>query len=102
MQEIFTVYNIFLGILVGSILIFIYILRNLLLKVEKYEDRVTSLQNIQANIQKFIVDSQMHLKNLDERGVFESDDEVGYFFEQIKKVQNELNRFTDAQKEEQS
>jgi len=100
MQEIFTVNNVFLGILVGSILIFIYILRNLLLKVEKYEDRVTSLQNIQLNIQKLIVDSQMHLKNLDERGVFESDDEVGYFFEQIKKVQNELNRFTDAQKEE--
>ena len=100
MQEIFTTYNIILGILVGIILIFIYILRNLLLKVEKYEDKVVSLQNTQQNIQKLIVDSQMHLKNLDERGVFESDDEVGYFFEQIKEVQNELNRFTDAQKEE--
>ena len=100
MQEIFTTYNIILGILVGIVLIFIYILRNLLLKVEKYEDKVVSLQNTQQNIQNLIVDSQMHLKNLDERGVFESDDEVGYFFEQIKKVQNELNRFTDAQKEE--
>lgn len=102
MQDIFTVYNIISGILVGIIIIFLYILRNLLFKVEKYEDRVESLQNSLTNIQDAIEDSKKHLNQLDERGVFQSDDEVGYFFEQMKAVQNELDRFTNAQKEKQS
>ena len=102
MQDIFTVYNIISGILVGIIIIFLYILRNLLLKVEKYEDRVENLQDTLSNIQNTIEDSKKHLNQLDERGVFQSDDEVGYFFEQMKVVQNELNRFTNAQEEKQS
>ena len=93
MQDIFTVYNIISGILVGIIIIFLYILRNLLFKVEKYEDRVESLQNSLSNIQDAIEDSKKHLNQLDERGVFQSDDEVGYFFEQMKNVQNELDRY---------
>ena len=102
MQDIFTIYNIISGILVGIIIIFLYILRNLLIKVEKYEDRVESLQNSLTNIQDAIEDSKKHLNQLDERGVFQSDDEVGYFFEQMKAVQDELDRFTNAQKEKQS
>jgi len=87
---------------VGILVLFTYILRNLLIKVEKYEDEVENLQKTLEDIQSTIVDSQMHLKSLDERGVFESDDEVGYFFEQMKQVQNELDRFTNAQKKKQS
>jgi len=102
MDTIFTAYNIISGILVGILLLFIYILRNLLVKVEKYEDTVTNLQDSLSNIQKTIINSQKHLTTLDERGVFQSDDEVGYFFEQMKQVQTELDRFTDAKKEEQS
>jgi hypothetical protein len=102
MQEIFTTYNIILAVLVVSGVIFVYILRNLLLKVEKYEDQVINLQQTLVNIQDTILDSQKHLNQLDERGVFQSDDEVGYFFEQLKEVQNELDRFTNAQEEKQS
>ena len=102
MQDIFTTYNIILAILVVSGVIFVYILRNLLLKVEKYEDQVINLQQTLVNIQDTILDSQKHLNQLDERGVFQSDDEVGYFFEQLKEVQNELDRFTNAQEEKQS
>jgi hypothetical protein len=102
MQDIFTIYNIISGILVGIIIIFLYILRNLLLKVEKYEDRVEGLQETLNRIQNTIEDSKKHLNQLDERGVFQSDDEVGYFFEQMKAVQDELDRFTNAQKEKQS
>jgi len=102
MQDIFTIYNIISGILVGIIIIFLYILRNLLLKVEKYEDRVEGLQETLTRIQNTIEDSKKHLNQLDERGVFQSDDEVGYFFEQMKAVQDELDRFTNAQKEKQS
>jgi len=97
-----TTFYIILAGAVGILVLFTYILRNLLIKVEKYEDEVENLQKTLEDIQSTIVDSQMHLKSLDERGVFESDDEVGYFFEQMKQVQNELDRFTNAQKKKQS
>ena len=38
MQDIFTISNIFLVVLVAFIGILVYLLRNVLLKVEKYED----------------------------------------------------------------
>ena len=97
-----TTFYIILGVLVGTLIIFIYILRNLLVKVEKYEDTVIKSQDTITAIQNTIIDSQKHLKDIDERGVFQSDDEVGYFFEQLKEVQSELDRFTNAQKEKQS
>jgi hypothetical protein len=97
-----TTFYIILGVLVGILIILVYILRNLLVKVEKYEDSVDLLQNTITAIQSIIEDSQKHLNELDKRGVFQSDDEVGYFFEQLKEVQTELDRFTNAQKEKQS
>ena len=68
-------------------------LRNLLIKVEKYEDVVQDQVQYLQNISKTITESQKHLQNLDERGVFQSDDEVGFFFESMKTVQEELDRY---------
>ena len=82
-------------IIILCILLLIYIiaLRNLLVKVENYEDVVRDQVNYLNNISKTITESQKHLHNLDERGVFQSDDEVGLFFEQMKEVQDELNKY---------
>ena len=81
-------------------------LRNLLVKVEKYEDITVDQTKYLQNISDLIKDSQKHLQSLDERGVFQSDDEVGYFFEQMKLVQKELDRYmlpeNYGKKEEQS
>ena len=66
---------------------------NLLKKVEKYEDITVDQTEYLQSISDLIKDSQKHLKSLDERGVFQSDDEVGYFFEQMKNVQKELTRY---------
>ena len=68
-------------------------IRNLLLKNEKYEDVVRDQTQYLQNISNAIGEGQKHLQNLDEKGVFQSDDEVGYFFEQLKYVQDELNRY---------
>ena len=67
--------------------------RNLLIKVEKYEDVTQDQTAYLQNISNIVNDSQKHLRNLDEKGVFQADDEVGYFFEQMKNVQKELNRY---------
>jgi type II secretory pathway pseudopilin PulG len=95
-------------IIILSILIVILgiAIRNLLIKVEKYEDITVDQTNYLQNISNLITDSQKHLQSLDEKGVFQSDDEVGYFFEQMKLVQKELNRYmlpeNYGKKEEQS
>jgi hypothetical protein len=68
-------------------------IRNLLVKVEKYEDITVDQTKYLQDISNIIKDSQKHLHSLDERGVFKSDDEVGYFFEQMQNVQKELDRY---------
>ena len=93
MTELFTVYNIIVGVLVASLILLLYIIRNLLLRNEKYEDVVQDQTQYLQNISNAIGEGQKHLKSLDEKGVFQSDDEVGYFFEQMKYVQDELNRY---------
>ena len=83
-----------LSIILGILLIISVIaLRNLLIKVEKYEDVVQDQVGYLQNISKTITESQKHLQNLDERGVFQSDDEVGLFFESMKMIQEELDRY---------
>lgn len=67
--------------------------RNLMIKVEKYEDIVQDQVGYLQTISKTIIESQKHLQNLDERGVFQSDDELGHFFESMKEVQKELDRY---------
>lgn len=87
------IYFIIIGVLIVLSGILLYIIRNLLVKNEKYENVVQDQVQYLQNISNAINEGQMHLKNLDERGVFQSDDEVGYFFEQLKYVQDELNRY---------
>lgn len=87
------IYYIIIGVLVALSGTLLYIIRNLLIKNEKYEDVVQDQVQYLQNISNTIYEGQKHLQNLDERGVFQSDDEVGYFFEQMKYVQDELNRY---------
>ncbi len=70
-----------------------YIIYNLLRKVEKYEDITVDQTKYLQNISNIIADSQKHLYTLDEKGVFQSDDEVGEFFNQMKAVQAELDKY---------
>ncbi len=93
MSTIPTAFYIIVGILVGFSIILSYIIYNLLKKVEQYEDITVDQAEYLQNISNLIGDSQKHLQKLDENGVFQSDDEVGYFFEQMKLVQKELNRY---------
>tara|TARA_B110000879_G_scaffold178871_1_gene234427 strand:- start:280 stop:576 length:297 start_codon:yes stop_codon:yes gene_type:complete len=68
-------------------------IRNLMIKVERYEDITVDQAKYLQNISELIKDSQKHLKDLDEKGIFEGEDEVGYFFNQMMNVQKELDRY---------
>lgn len=68
-------------------------IRNLIVKVEKYEDVVKDQVSYLQNISKSVTQGEKHLRELDEKGIFASDDEVGYFFNKMKEIQQELNRY---------
>ena len=75
------------------ILVLLYTTWNLLRKTERQEDIVNQYNDYitQFNIQ--IKMSEERLKQVDEKGMFKSDDEIGWFFEQIKVIQDGISRF---------
>ena len=73
---------------------------NLLRKLEKQEDAINNQAIILASylsylnkLSDIIEFSSKKLKEVDRKGSFESDDEVGFFFEEIKQIQETLNQF---------
>jgi len=73
------------------LLVSLVAIRNLLLKVEKYEDVTVDQVKYLQNISNIIADANEKLKAVDSKGIFEADDEVGFFFQQVKSIQEELN-----------
>ena len=53
--------------------------------------RITQYENLINQIQNIIEISNQKLKQVDDKGTFESDDEVGFFFETLKNLQSLLN-----------
>ena len=37
--------------------------------------------------------SEKRLKEIDQKGIFKSDDEIGWFFNEIAKLQNNISKF---------
>jgi hypothetical protein len=89
--------NIILYILGGVVVILGYTTINLLIKNEKAEDIIVSQRGFIENFQSSIEEADKKLKELDTRGSFSSDDEIGWFFNEIKKLQNALSRFKPNQ-----
>ena len=69
-----------------SISISFVAIRNLIKKNEAMEDFI----NKQSEA---IAACDARLKNIDDKGIFYSDDEIGWFFKEIKKIQEALNEF---------
>lgn len=53
-----------------------------------------------VKFQKVVDDANRKLKEIDYKGSFESDDEVGFFYIELKKIQQELNEFLYGKEEE--
>jgi len=82
-------------IFILTIIIFIsvYTNYNLLVKNEKYEDMVKKYEKHISDISNVIEFSNAKLKEIDAREAFKSDDEIGWFFDQIKYLQTQLDDF---------
>ena len=65
----------------------VLIFRNLLIKNERLEDFIAKQSDAVNECNK-------RVKEIDIRGTFSADDEIGWFFKEIKKIQEALNEFT--------
>ena len=80
--------------ILGAVVVILgYTTINLLIKNEKAEDIIVSQQKFIEKFQTSIEESDKKLQELDTRGSFSSDDEIGWFFNEIKQLQNALSRF---------
>lgn len=71
----------------------IYIIVNLLKKNEKLEDIAVQQNQYINSISTIIKESDKKLREIDSKGVFQSDDEIGWFFNGVKEIQDLINEY---------
>jgi len=82
-------------IIILAILVIVlgYTTFNLLKKNEKLEEITTTYENFISELSEALLFSKNKLDEIDSRGVFKSDDEIGWFFGQIQELQKLLDEF---------
>ena len=63
-----------------------FIIRNLIKKNERLEDFITKQSDA-------ITACDVRLKEVDDKGIFYADDQIGFFFKEVQKMQEALNEF---------
>ena len=74
-------------ILIITVTIMSFALINLVKKNEALEDFITKQSEAVNECDK-------RLKEIDNKGVFYADDQIGFFFKEVQKIQEALNEFT--------
>ena len=64
-----------------------FIIRNLVIKNERLEDFISKQSEAIEACDK-------RLKQIDDKGIFYADDQIGFFFKEVQKIQEALNEFT--------
>ena len=64
-----------------------FVIRNLIIKNERFEDFISKQSEVIEACDK-------RLKQIDDKGVFYADDQIGFFFKEVQKIQEALNEFT--------
>ena len=85
--------EIIIGILGFLVVVLGFTTFNLLNKNEIAEDIIVSYQEFINNLSEEINKSDKRLEQIDQRGIFKSDDEIGWFFNEVKKIKKNLAKF---------
>lgn len=95
-----TTYVIIASILLN--LVSVYVVWNMLRKNEKQEDILVKYLTYLDSLSKTINYMDEKLTKLDVKGTFESDDEIGWFFQEVRGMQKGLTNFKliDGEEEE--
>ena len=72
-----------------------YVIRNLLNKYEAMEEELEMIDNFLLTLYDDLKSAYDRMKQIDRLGSFESDDESGFIFEQIKNSMETLNKKLD-------
>jgi len=64
-----------------------FIIRNLIVKNERLEDFISKQSEA-------ITACDKRLQEIDNKGIFYADDQIGWFFKEVQKIQEALNEFT--------
>jgi hypothetical protein len=75
-----------ISILTALLIVAGFAIYNLIRKNEELEDFISKQSDA-------IMVMDRRLKTIDDKGFFRSDDEIGWFFEEVKKIQEALNEF---------
>ena len=94
-MEIITI--IIISVLGASVVILGFTTWNLLRKVEKTEDIILNYNSYIEEYSKQLDIADKRLKQIDEKNMFKSDDEIGWFFDNLKRLQNDLSKFKNNQ-----
>jgi hypothetical protein len=78
-------------IILSGISLFINV--NLLKKCEVQEAMIIDYETLFNKVNADIEDADKRLKELDQKGAFASDDEIGFFFKSVKDIQDRLNLY---------
>lgn len=86
-----------IAIIILSILLIISLYGNfnIIKKYNKVEKMISFYLTKEDSMNTLISNADSRLKELDDKGAFESDDEVGFFFKYIKEIQSILNSTLD-------
>ena len=68
-----------------------YVTFNQMKKIEYYEDYVSQYEEWITVLSERIEEADIKLREIDNKGTFESDDEVGYFFDFLKRMIGNIN-----------
>tara|TARA_A100001011_G_scaffold210011_1_gene218274 strand:- start:1019 stop:1318 length:300 start_codon:yes stop_codon:yes gene_type:complete len=72
---------------------FFYVIWNMLRKNEKLEDMNIAQDNYIQQISTIMSESNKKIKEIDSKQIFQSDDEIGWFFQGIKEIQEYINDY---------
>ena len=70
-----------------------------MIKSEKQEEILLSYLEYINKVSTAIEEADIRLKEIDDKGIFESDDEIGWFFNHIKELKEIFNDFVIKQVE---
>jgi uncharacterized membrane protein (DUF106 family) len=71
-----------------------FIIRNLFKQTERLEDIRKEYEDFISKQSEAINACNERLNQIDDKGIFRSDDEIGWFFRELKQIQEALNEFT--------
>ena len=80
-------------VLIGLCMILGYTTFNLLRKNERLEDITLSYRDYLFKLKQQIDYTDKRLKEIDTKGTYTGDDEVGWFFKSVKELQEKINQF---------